>query len=202
MKIVISPFSVSAKIPKGKLHPKNYPFWRDLIKSLKLHHEIIQIGKSEEEILTHDFRFDLPFPKLLELIKEMDLFISVDNFFPHMVNSYYSKYAKTGIVIFSRSNPEVFGYPQNINLLKDKKYLRNGQFLYWDQCDYIEDAFPEPEKIIEAVNLYIPDPKGRITDEESCMADQTGSTGSTSGRGKREKREKLKAQLNCSRLNY
>ena len=86
MKIVISPYSNSGRLKEGKPHPKNYPVknWKEVIKTLKLHHEIIQIGVSGEEVLTHDYRFDLKMPQLVELVKEeMDLFISVDNFFPH-----------------------------------------------------------------------------------------------------------------------
>ena len=155
MKIVISPFSNLKAMKDGKPHAKNYPHWQPLIKSLKLHHEIIQIGISGESILTHDYRFDLKMSELEELIKnEMDLFISVDNFFPHMVNSCYEKYNKTGIVIFSRSNPEIFGYPQHINLLKSKEYLRRDQFIFWDQCEYIEEAFVSPAEIIKEVSKF------------------------------------------------
>src|SRR5437016_14422735 len=124
MNIVISPYS--SKLHNGNKHPKNYPYWKELIKSLKFYHDIIQIGITGEEILTHNFRFDLKPSQLIDIIKEMDLFISVDNFFPHMVHHYNDKYKKNGIVIFSRSNPEIFGYPENVNLLKDKKYLRPG----------------------------------------------------------------------------
>lgn len=154
MKIVISPFSNLKAMKNGTPHPKNYPYWPELIKSLKLHHEVIQIGITGEEILTHDFRFDLSPEQLVELIKEMDLFISVDNFFPHMVHHYYEKLGKSGIVIFSRSNPEIFGYEENKNLLKSKKYLRPDQFLFWDMCEYIEDAFVDPSDIIKAVTDF------------------------------------------------
>lgn len=152
MKIVISPFSNLNAMKNGEPHPKNYPYWFDVIKSLKLKHEVIQIGITGEEILTHDYRFDLPIPKLVELIKEMDLFISVDNFFHHMAHHY----GKHGLVIFSQSDPEIFGYRGNVNLLKDKKYLRQNQFWLWSQCEYIEDAFVSPSEVIKAVNEFKP----------------------------------------------
>lgn len=151
MKIIISPYSNLRAISDGKPHPKNYPYWSDLIKLLKSDgHSIIQIGVTGEEKLTEDFRLDLKIPKLVELVKDIDLFISVDTFLPHMAHHY----GKHGIVIFSQSDPVIFGYPENINILKDKKYLRKNQFWLWSQCEYIEDAFVHPSIIAEAVKKF------------------------------------------------
>lgn len=154
MKIVISPFSNLKAMSDGRPHPKNMPisYWKEIISSLKLHHEIIQIGVTGEERLTDDCRFDLKIPRLVELIKEMDLFISVDNFFPHMVHHYHERYKKRGIVIFSQSDPAIYSYIENANLLKDKKYLRKNQFWLWGQAEYNEDAFVHPEEVMKAIN--------------------------------------------------
>ncbi len=150
MRIIISPFSRG--LIDGKPHPKNYPIesWKQVIKTLKLNHEIIQVGVTGEEILTHDFRFDLPIPKLVELLKEVDLFISVDNFMQHMAHHY----GRRGIVIFSQSDPRLFGYPENTNLLKDKKYLRQNQFWLWEQAEFIEESFVDPSEVIKAVENF------------------------------------------------
>lgn len=154
MKIVISPYSKGMR--NGKPHPKNYPAWKGVVSLLKADgHEIIQIGIEGEERLTDDCRFGLPVPQLVELIKEMDLFISVDNFFPHMCHHYYEKYGKIGIVIFSQSDPSIFGYTENINTLKDKKYLRKNQFWLWEQAEYNEDAFVHPEEVMKAISATV-----------------------------------------------
>jgi ADP-heptose:LPS heptosyltransferase len=150
-KIVISPFSKQMR--NGLAHPKNYPYWKELISILKEKgYSIIQIGTSSEEILTEDVRFNLSFKELRDLLYSADLFISVDNFLPHFANHYG---CNKGIVIFSQSDPNIFGYKQNINILKDRKYLRENQFWFWEQCDFIKDAFVSPEIVANKVELAI-----------------------------------------------
>ena len=56
-----------------------------------------------------------------------------------------------GIVIFSKSDPKVFGYEQNINLLKDKKYLRSKQFDIWEAEEFDKDSFVTPDVILEHI---------------------------------------------------
>jgi len=90
----------------------------------------------------------MPLSKLKDFASDMDTFISVDNFFPHFCNHYN---LKSGIVIFSKSDPKIFGYKQNKNLLKDVKYLRPDQFGLWDSCNYEQDAFVLPQQIIDNI---------------------------------------------------
>ena len=151
MKIVISPYSKQLR-EKDTPHPKNYPFWPELIQLLE-GHEIIQVGVKGEVELVENCKFNLPTPELIELCKGMDFFISVENFFPHFVNFNFKD--KRGLVIFSKSDPEIFGYSQNINYLKDKKYLRWDQFGPWEYTDYIKEAFPEPIDIFNTLNNTI-----------------------------------------------
>jgi ADP-heptose:LPS heptosyltransferase len=142
MKVVISPFS--RPLRNHKRNPKNYPHFKELISLLKqLGHDIIQIGRLGEEKLTDDFRTNLSLEDIKKLLIESDLWISVDNFLPHLANHIN----KRGIVIFSKSDPMIFGYEQNINLLKNKKYLKEKQFDVWEACQYDEDAFLPPEEI-------------------------------------------------------
>lgn len=148
-KIIISPFS--QKLRSGKQNPKDYPFWDHVISSLQEFKEyyITQIGRSDETKLNHidDVKFNLNFKDLKQLILEHDFWISVDNFLPHFCNTFNSR----GIVLFSQSDPNIFGYKQNINLLKDRKYLRTNQFNSWDECDYITDAFISPLIVTAAI---------------------------------------------------
>jgi len=102
-------------------------------------YNIIQICEGNELKLNncYDYQFNLSLKSLYDLSKSSDLFISVDNFYPHFCNM-YNMY---GIVIFGKSDPDIFGYPKNINILKDRKYLRSNQFDIWEHDEFDANAF-------------------------------------------------------------
>lgn len=139
--IIISPFS--KKLRNGGENPKNYPYWKELISLID--EPIIQVGVDGENQLVSDFRKNLKIPQLIELIHECRTWISVDSFFQHLAWDV----GKPGIVLWGQSDPIIFGHPENINLLKDRKYLRENQFWWWEQCEYRSDAFVKPEEVIE-----------------------------------------------------
>jgi hypothetical protein len=141
--IIISPYS--RKLRNGNLHPKDYPFWEELIRNID--EEIIQIGVEGEEPLVHDFRKNLALYELSALTTQCKTWISVDSFFQH----FCWNLAKPGIVIFGQSDPNIFGHPENVNLLKDRKYLREKQFWLWEQAEYNKDAFVEPKIVLDAL---------------------------------------------------
>lgn len=146
MIILISPFS--RQMRNGKRNPKNYAFWPELIeKILELGHEIIQIGRVGEDKLVPDCRFGLALYEVTALVLSCDLWISVDNFLPHLANHT----SKPGIVLFGRSDPNIYGYDQNINIIKDRKYLREKQFDIWEVIDYSEDVFVTPNFVIDKI---------------------------------------------------
>jgi ADP-heptose:LPS heptosyltransferase len=142
--ILISPFSKALR--NGGNNPKNYPSWKEVLKGLN-GQEVIQIGVDGEKQLTKDFRKNLPFKEIEKLIQECDVWVSVDNFLPHM--AHYLK--KPGVVLFGQSDPNIYGYLENSNLLKDRKYLRPDQFLMWEQSEYIKEAFVKPEVVLESI---------------------------------------------------
>lgn len=147
-KIVISPFS--QKLRNGNENPKNFPFWDKVINELKdLNFHITQIGRSNEMKLSNvdDVKFDLPLSEIKHLILNSDLWISVDNFLPHFCNTFNSR----GIVIFSQSDPLIFGYEKNINLLKHRKYLRVNQFNTWEECVYNLEAYVSPSTVVNSI---------------------------------------------------
>ena len=150
MKIIISPYSSQLKDPK-MINAKNYNAWPRLVMELSKTHELTQIGQGSEVKLqgVKNYCFDKNFSELLEIVKEHQVFISSDNFLQHFVH-YYQLPIK-GIVIWSLSDPRLFGYPENINILKDKKYLRKEQFLWWHSEPYNNDAFPGVGKILDEV---------------------------------------------------
>lgn len=150
--VLISPFS--QKLRNNNQNPKNFPYWQDLITQLRGSgkvDEIWQIGVGNEyrfEGVTHKF-FDKPLKEVADLANKASVWLSVDNFMPHLCNAFNVE--TKGIVIFSRSNPDHFGYAQNVNLLKDQKYLRPDQFFIWEQCDYVEDAFVSAKTVFDEI---------------------------------------------------
>lgn len=152
MIILIQPYAKALR--NGERNPKNYPFWKELIEELvKIKHEIIQIGITGEPILTDDFRKDLSFKQLEELVNECDTFIGVDSFFQHL--AWYHN--KKGIVLWGQSDPLIFGHDCHINLLKNISYLRDKQFDLWEfteynQTKFREDCWVEPKEVIKWLN--------------------------------------------------
>ena len=148
-KIVISPYS--RKLRNGKKNPKDYPYWNELVFELrKKHFFVVQIGVSGEDLIqgVDEVQFDKTYKEIEELLKGCYTFISVDNLLPHLAHAI----KKSGIVIFARSNPKIFGYGENANFLKDTKYLRNDQFGTWEECDYIEESFISPNCILGIID--------------------------------------------------
>lgn len=145
--IIISPFS--KKLRNGKNNPKNYPYFKKLLACLAvLGKHVVQVGGEGEEQLTEDFRNNLSLEELASLIKECDTWISVDSFFQHFAWDL----GKPGIVLWGQSDPNIFGHPENINLLKDRKYLREKQFWMWEQAEYRDDCWVEPEEVLKHLN--------------------------------------------------
>lgn len=144
--IIISPYARGMR--NNKPHPKNYPFFKKVIDNID--EEVIQIGVNGENQLVDNFQTNLPLTEIAELVKQCKTWISVDSFFQH----FCWDLNKPGIVIFSQSDPNIFGHPENINLLKDRKYLREKQFWLWEQCEFNIDSFIEPEFVINELKKF------------------------------------------------
>jgi hypothetical protein len=146
--IIISPFS--RKLRNGEKNPKVYPFWKELILLLKNEgFYIMQTGIGDEEKFENidEYLFDLKINDLKKEIQKCFLWISTDSF----MNHFGTYCGKRGIVLWGQSNPDFFGYEENINLLKDKKYLRNNQFYIWEGVNCNDDAFVSPEEVIDVI---------------------------------------------------
>jgi ADP-heptose:LPS heptosyltransferase len=146
--IIISPYSKALR--NGKTNPKNYPYWKELIRLIK--EPIVQVGIEGEEQLVDDFRKNLSLSELQLLVNECKTWISCDSFFQHL--GWDCK--KYGIVLWSVSDPLIFGHPENINLIKDRKNLRENQFLWWEETDHDANKFVNPEVVIESLNANFP----------------------------------------------
>jgi len=146
--ILISPFSKALR--DGKLNPKNYPYWKETIKLLK-GEDIVQVGIKGEDKLVKDFRVGLPLVELKNLIGQCSVWVSVDNFFPHLAHHV----GKPGVVIWGQSDPLIFGYPENTNLLKDRKYLRKFQFDMWEAIQHDKNVFVGPDRVVAEIKNFV-----------------------------------------------
>lgn len=144
--IIISPYSKFMR--NGAKHPKNYPYWEEVLKHVN--EPVIQVGVDGETQLVSDFRKNLPLYELEKLVKECKTWLSCDSFIQH----FCWDLGKPGIVVFGQSDPNIFGHPENINLLKDRKYLREKQFWIWEQAEFIEEAFVTPDVVIDELKKF------------------------------------------------
>lgn len=150
MRILISPFS--SKTQTGIENAKNYPYWKELIKYLqKDGHHIIQIGVEGEKKLVDEVAFNLSMRAIEKVLRQCDIFISVDNFLPHMAHYL----GKKGIVIWGPSDYKIFGYPENKNLCGQYSAIRSNQFDDWNNCKYYELYFVPPELVVKEVDSLI-----------------------------------------------
>jgi len=139
--IIIAPYA--QKLRTGKINPKNYPYWKELIGMID--EPIIQVGVEGEEQLVNDFRKNLSINELCELLKECRTWISCDSFLQHLGWDQ----GKKGIVLWGPSDPLIFGHPENINLLKDRSYLVKNQFIWWEATEHQNERFVEPHIVLE-----------------------------------------------------
>lgn len=119
---------------------KSYPFWEELI-----------------HLLSDDFKIKeikgiLPENEIIDLINECFTYITVDSFVPHLCK-YYN--LKPGIVLWNKSDPLIFGYKTNMNLLKDRKYLRPDQFGEWRGSQMQTDGWLSAEEVFKKINEYL-----------------------------------------------
>jgi len=146
-RILISPYSKAMR--NGKRNPKNYPYWETVISMLqrkKIH--VVQIGvKGEEKLGANECVFDKSFDELAEMVKVCKTWASVDNFFQH----FCYLHDKPGVVVFGRSDPNIFGHKTNDNLLKDRIYLREKQFNFWEQIEYSDECFVDPLLVVDTI---------------------------------------------------
>ena len=119
------------------INAKSYPFWDEL--NLKDHEvkEIKGILSSQE---------------LIDLVNWCDTWVSIDSFLPHFCA--YHK-LKPGIVLWGTSDPLIFGYKHNTNLLKNRKYLRNEQFKWWKDEVNNPDTFLSTDTILQSIEKML-----------------------------------------------
>lgn len=142
--VIIAPFA--KQLRSGKRNPKDYPFWDEVVAGIK--GPVVQVGIDGERQLVDDFRKNLSIEELRKLIRSCRTWASCDSFFQHL--AWDEK--KPGVVVWSVSDPLIFGHAENINLLKDRKYLAKNQFLWWEYTEHSEDSFVGPGELLKHIN--------------------------------------------------
>lgn len=146
MKILIHPYT--SKLPNGQRNAKQYPYFREL--GVLLHQDkniLHQIGIEGEEGLNWDeFIKDLKMDEIRELLPQYDFFISCDSFLQHIAASINFR----GVVIWSKSDPEIFGYPLHVNIY-NPLWFRQNQHAVWYGEPYEEDKFPSYQEVYDII---------------------------------------------------
>ena len=143
--IIIAPYAQKLRI--GKENPKNYPYWEQLVYELQKSMHVVQVGVTGEKQLVPDFKVNLPISELRELLHQCRTWIGVDSFFQHLAWDE----GVHGVVIWGPSDPLIFGHPENINLLKDRKYLVENQFIWWEAIEHQSERFVTPEIVLASI---------------------------------------------------
>ncbi len=118
----------------GRINAKSYPFWDWLIKLLQVDYEVQEI-------------MEMPLDQLNTLVKSALTVVCVDSFIQHFCWSI----GKKVVVLWGSGHPNIYGHVENINLLKDPKYLRPDPFVWWEEELCNPDAFVAPEVIVKTI---------------------------------------------------
>ncbi|MHA1867613.1 MAG: hypothetical protein ACTSXD_06055 [Candidatus Heimdallarchaeaceae archaeon] len=148
-KVAIAPYS--RKLSENQKNPKDYSYFPKLIRLLRENIKgckIIQLGEEGEELFDIDIDLQgLPVKFLTNELLTFNLIISVDSFVPHLC----AAIGKQCVVLFSVTDPKIFGHKLNINLIKDKKYIAENKFDRVEQIEYNPEAFLKPEYVCNII---------------------------------------------------
>jgi hypothetical protein len=127
----------------AKFFPLNW--WGQIINAYP-NYRWTQIGRLGDWVINGVVpQFNLTLPTIKTLALDSDYIICVDSFLQHLL----APTKKKLIVLWSKSDPNIFGYKHNINLLKDRSYLRPDQYGVWNVCPPDQNAFIDPNVIID-----------------------------------------------------
>lgn len=143
--------AVGTRQKNGDVNAKTYPYWPELLKLLRPRFgEVTQVGIKGDQQLVKNFKANLSIAELTELLQQSDLWVSIDSFLPHLAHHC----AKPGVVLWGPSDPLIYGYPENLNLLKDRSLLRKDQFGIWDGYPFDPRAFVEAREAANQIEEY------------------------------------------------
>lgn len=149
--LIIAPYARPTR--SGNPSPKDYPYAQELVDLLnELDYKVVQVCGIGQTALDHvqDCVCSPSMNVLDKIITECQGWISVDSFLQH----YCWSIGKSGIVLFGPSDPIIFGHRENINLLKNRSYLRPNQFDIWDTMQVQPECFVSPFLVADVVNNF------------------------------------------------
>lgn len=156
---IISLSCFAKPLRNGKWNAKNpnIEWWDMLVRLLnEKGYTVWQCGQGEHEKKLDNVAQHIWDKDLWELgdkyISACATWVAVDNFFPHWA---LLQFKKPGVVIWGQSDPEIFGHPENVNLLKSREYLREKQFDIWESAEHNQDAFVYPEAVVVEIEKII-----------------------------------------------
>ncbi len=135
-------------LPNAKTPPVGW--WPAILSGLD--EPIVQIGVKGQEPLVPECQFDRPFRDIERLVDRCSYWIAIDSFLPHLA----SHRQKPGVVIWSVSDPAIFGYPENLNLLKNRSFLRAQQFAVWEDQRHDPETFLDPMSALAQIRAWRP----------------------------------------------
>jgi hypothetical protein len=119
----------------GKPSAKEYPHWDKLVELLSKDFIVIEVVQE-------------PLDRLEALLKVADYVLACDSFLQHFCWSIGVK----AHVLWGTSDPLIFGHAENVNILKDRKYVRPNQFDMWENDVPQPEAFVLPEEVMKYIN--------------------------------------------------
>lgn len=151
--VLISPFA--QVLPDGSPNPKSPPvqFWHELVVMLKAEGiYTVHVGVPGERLIGADeIAFNLSKDAIENVVSNASTFVCADTMLQHVG----AHVGKTGVVIFSQSDPLIFGHSSNVNILKSREYLRANQYQLWTQTPYIYDSFPSVNQVFTEIMKLI-----------------------------------------------
>lgn len=144
--------AASRAMLNGLTNPKNYPYWPALLAALEdagaiRLDEVVQVGLEGDPSFVADFRAGLALRDLRGLVAEADWWLSIDSFLPHLAQHLN----RPGVVFWAKSDPAIFGYPENLNLLRSCQHLRARQFRIWEEESFDPEAFLPVDAAVDAI---------------------------------------------------
>jgi ADP-heptose:LPS heptosyltransferase len=152
--ILIMPFASSWQDKEGKWHEnaKNYPYWNELVKAIKLTFpklKVIQTGLGMEPAIDgiDEKRPDLTLQQMRDLLLGSKTFISSDTYLQHAG----AKYGKRGIVLWGQNNPKHFGHKLHENLYANSQFFRKETWAVWQGYPRNNESFVRPGVVLAAL---------------------------------------------------
>jgi ADP-heptose:LPS heptosyltransferase len=106
MTILFAPFAARHPTLNGSGSPKDYPFAKELAELIiAQRHNLIQVGGEVDEPLVEDFRKNLSFDEVSQLISTSDTGVCVDSYLQH----HFWYLNKPAIVLWGISDPDLSG---------------------------------------------------------------------------------------------